>query len=340
LSIICNTEALTQVWNENPDLIKKYLEEYANYQLLCREIAYILEKELKKAGIEFSAVTNRVKSLESFAEKIFRKKYEDPLKGITDIAGTRVVYLYRNDFKAIEKILRSAFEVIEKVDKIADQGVDRFGYGAIHFLLKLGKTSSGARYDDLKNYVCELQVRTVLQDAWAVIDHHLVYKHESGIPSKLKRKLNAMAGSFELADSQFDNIRTERESYLKKIKKMRVSKQLLGQEINYDTVNTYLQQRFPRNLNSPTTTHYILQRLRRAKFKKISNLHHALSKTEKARLAYINHLGEKDRLTAQGELFIALVFDDAQSCLEGKAPWDDLPDNITALIRKYSHLIK
>ncbi|MCK4499431.1 hypothetical protein KAU11_02975, partial [Candidatus Babeliales bacterium] len=142
------------------------------------------------------------------------------------------------------------------------------------------------------------------------------------------------------ADSQFDIIRTKRKSYLKKIEKMGVNKQFLRQEINYDTVNTYLQQRFLKNLNSPTTTHYILQRLRRAKFKKILDLDRALSKTEKARSAYINHLGEKDRLTAQGELFIALVFDDAQSCLEGKPPWDDLPDNITALIRKYSHLIK
>jgi ppGpp synthetase/RelA/SpoT-type nucleotidyltranferase len=60
------------------------------------------------------------------------------------------------------------------------------------------------RYDDLKKLVCEIQVRTVLQDAWAIIDHHLSYKQESDVPKILRRKLNSLAGLVETAHDQFD----------------------------------------------------------------------------------------------------------------------------------------
>jgi len=338
VGVIPDTGALNQLWNESPALIKRYFNEYPNYRQLCREVVYILQKELKNAGIKYSGTTYRVKTLESIIEKAFRKTCEHPFEEITDIAGIRLVHLYRDDFEAIEKILQSAFEIVEKVDTIEEQGVDRFGYSAVHFQLKLGKKSSGARYDDLKNYICELQVRTVLQDAWALISHHLVYKHELDIPSQLRRNLNAMAGSLESADTLFVGIKDERDVYLKNLKNMRI-KQFLRQEINYDTVNAYLEERFPNKLNSPTATHHVLQRLRREKFKKISDLHRALSNTEKARSAYINSLQQKDRVTAQGELFLALAFCDAQFCLQGKVPWDDLPNNIMELIRRYRDLV-
>jgi len=338
LAVIPETEVLNQAWNASSTIIRRYFSEYPNYRQLCREVVYILERELNKAGIKYSAATYRVKKLESIIEKISRKKYKYPLNEITDIAGTRLVYFYRRDFKAIDKILDSVFEVIEKVDKIDDKEIDRFGYSAGHFILKLKKKSSGARYDDLKNYVCELQVRTVLQDAWALFSHHLVYKHELDIPSKIKRNLNAMAGNLELADNQFDSMSDERDLYLKNLKKMRMD-QILRREINYDTVNAYLEERFPNKLNDPITTHYLLQRLRREEFRKISDLHRALRKTERARVAYSTNLGQKDGVTAQGELFLALAFCDADFCVQGKAPWDDLPDNIIELIIKYNKLV-
>ena len=42
--------ALNQLWNESPNLIKKYFNEYPNYQQLCGEVVFILEKELKNGG--------------------------------------------------------------------------------------------------------------------------------------------------------------------------------------------------------------------------------------------------------------------------------------------------
>jgi ppGpp synthetase/RelA/SpoT-type nucleotidyltranferase len=68
----------------------------------------------------------------SFAEKISRKEYDEPLAEVTDLAGVRLVFLYKNDQPQIEEIIESEFAVIEKVDKVDEQEADQFGYGALH----------------------------------------------------------------------------------------------------------------------------------------------------------------------------------------------------------------
>lgn len=240
-----NKSNIEGVWKDNTEIIRVFLEKRIDYEQLCSEIAYILKKRLEQAEIEISTVSNRAKTLNSFLEKIVRKSYANPFDEITDFAGVRIIFLYQKDLDKIEAIIKKEFEVLERVDKLNDKGIDKFGYGAIHFIVKLGKDSLGARYEDLKNLSCEIQVRTVLQDAWAIIDHHLVYKRESEIPTSLQRKLNGLAGLFETADNQFDIIRQERESYLLELDNSKTSNEFLNNEINLDTFKVYLKWKFP-----------------------------------------------------------------------------------------------
>lgn len=237
-----NTES---VWQKDPEKIRTFLSNRTDYEQLGAEIAYILKKRIEENEIEFSSVSHRAKTLKSFLEKITRKSYTDPFTDITDFSGVRVVFLYQSSFIAIEKIVNKEFKVLEKVDKLNDKGTDKFGYGAIHYIVQLGKRSSGARYDYLKHLKCEIQVRTVLQDAWAIIDHHLVYKNESDIPTTLQRKLNSLAGLFETADNQFENIRQEREKYLSVIHESIKTNDFLKNELNLDTFIEYSKWKFP-----------------------------------------------------------------------------------------------
>lgn len=234
------------IWTEKPRMVKQFIENRPDYERLCAEVAYILSRTLKNACIEFSAITHRAKTLDSFLEKIQRKTYDDPIKRITDFAGVRVVCLYVDDLLKIENIVSEHFEVIEKIDKSNDKKIDNFGYGAIHFVVRLGKNSSGARYDDLKNLVCEIQIRTVLQDAWAIIDHHLVYKNEMNVPSVLRKKLHLLSETFESADEEFQQIRKERQEYLFEIEESEISpEQFLENELNLDSFVRYAQWKFP-----------------------------------------------------------------------------------------------
>lgn len=240
------TNNLNNVWHTNPDIVRRFIEQRPDYEHLCTEVAYILEKRLRANNIEFSAVTWRTKTLSSFLEKIERKKYSDPFSDITDFAGVRAVCLYTRDISAIESAIQDEFEIKERVDKITDKGTDRFGYGALHFIVKLSRGLSGARYDGLKGLVCEVQVRTVVQDAWAIISHHLLYKNESDVPAQLQRDLNALAASFETADKNFVQIREKRAKYLASVRRSQSdSKKFLANELNRDSFDQYLQWKFP-----------------------------------------------------------------------------------------------
>jgi len=228
---------------------QSFLHEYFKiqpaYQNLVDEISFLLEKKAKDAGIEISHVAKRVKSSESVSEKIRRKKYDNPLKQITDLAGVRLVYLYLDDFEKIEKIIREAFIVVEKVDKSHEEP-DRFGYLANHFIVKVRKPVVGERYSLLKGLKCEIQVRTVVQDSWAILSHHLIYKSKKEIPKRLVRKIHSLAAVLENSDLQFNQIEEERRGYLAKLYDPAVSlSDLKKEESNKDSIIAFLRRKYP-----------------------------------------------------------------------------------------------
>ena len=242
-----SVKAADDIWRQNPELIRQFLGIRHDYEQLCAEVEYILRKKIAGQNIETSSITSRAKTLNSFLEKLQRKHYDAPFTQLTDLAGVRVVCLYRSDIAKVTDIIRSDFVVVEDVDKTSELRVDQFGYGARHFIVRLGKTSSGARYDDLKQLVCEIQVRTVVQDAWAIIQHHMVYKRESQVPSQLQRKLNSLAGLFETVDDQFERIREDREAYVVELRgSADTGSAFLENELNLDSFKEYLTWRFPK----------------------------------------------------------------------------------------------
>jgi len=233
-------------WRNDPDVIKRFLQQQGQYQQLCAEVEYILRKRIGQLGIEIAHTTSRAKTLNSFLEKLTRKSYGNPFEEITDFAGVRIVCLYRSDLAQLEKMVTDDFRVVKRIDKLRDMPPSEFGYGAIHYVVRLGKSIRGARYDDLKDLLCEIQLRTVLQDAWAIIDHHLIYKQESDVPSILMRKLNGLSGLFETADDSFDNIRSERLRYLKEVEaSVGSDEEFLSNELNRDTFISFLKWKFP-----------------------------------------------------------------------------------------------
>jgi len=289
-----DSDELENTWNEKPEIILSFIKAHPQYEQLCSEVAYILTKRMDEQNIEYSAITSRAKTLKSFSEKLSRKDYKNPLMEVTDLAAVRVVYLYKNDRPIIEKIIESEFKIIEKVDKVAEQEADKFGYGALHYLVNLGRKSSGARYDDLKGLVCEIQVRTVLQDAWAIIDHHLIYKQESDIPKVLRRKINSLSGLFETADDQFDRVRIDREEYRETVKSKKDNKkEFLEQEINLESFTEYLKWKFPneRQVISEGGLSRVLEAIPRFGYTTLDALEKLLTHTDKARNAMRNEIG-------------------------------------------------
>ncbi len=318
-------------WKEQSALIRRFLERRPLYDKLCNEVAYSLGHELKTANIEVAALTPRAKTLDSLLEKIERKRYANPMEDITDLAGVRVVHLYQSDFALIEDILDKHFEVVEKVDKLAEQGADRFGYAATHFLVKLGDGFSGARYDDLKTLTCELQVRTALQDAWAILSHHLMYKRESSIPPRLRREINSLAALLENADNQFEHIRRDRDEYVKELEE---ADEFLTQDVNAESVQVFLKKKFPDlEIGRPDIVDFFLMNLNHDRYPTIGDLDSAICRTKKARQKY-NEVTDLPAYTAAAILDVALGFDDPGYRETG---WGQ---NDIAIFNKYEDLVE
>ena len=322
------------LWSEKTEIIKHFIDQRADYEKLCAEVAYILNRELGKNQIEFSAITHRAKTLNSFLEKIQRKSYHDPIAEITDFAGVRIVCLYVDDLLKVENIIAEHFEIVEKIDKLTDKKKDQFGYGAIHFIARLGKSSSGARYDDLKNLVCEIQIRTVLQDAWAIIDHHLVYKNESNIPTILKSRLNLLAENFQAADEEFKSIRTEREEYLTGIAESENNEDLfLNNELNLDSFVRYAQWKFPKLPSGEQVLDvpFFLKPLTEMNLKKLVDLEIIVERGASAYEHYLRANG-RDFLTSYSITSVAL-----SALLVNQ---EFMPEHIKLIFPKYSEFLQ
>ena len=227
---------------DKPDPLK-FFERQPLYEDLCREVKYILRKLLKREGIAVGIITSRVKSYKSYVDKLGRTPYNENTVTIRDRAGIRVVYLYKSDLPRIEKIIEKGFINVVKKKRSITENPGQFGYSDVKFYVELQR-QLGPRYDDLKGLVCEIQVRTVGQDAWALISRDLVYNKEAQIPKRHQRALNRFVGLFELADEQFDAIRLALQQERKEIM-AKNEEQFLRQPINLDTLIAFSQKYLP-----------------------------------------------------------------------------------------------
>ena len=121
---------------------------------------------------------------------------------------------------------------------------ERFGYQSEHFLVKLdNKRTSLPEYEPHSGLVAEIQVRTILQHAWAEIEHDIQYKSTVTIPNTIRRRFMALAGLLEIADREFQAIQDE-DQELKKKARTSVEKGVLEEvEITADALRSYLDKR-------------------------------------------------------------------------------------------------
>ena len=106
----------------------------------------------------------------------------------------------------------------------------------------LGHSRQGLReYEALSELIFEIQVRTVLQHAWAELAHDRSFKLGSGLPAKIQRKLNLYSGMLEIVDGAFDEIARDVQTYKSEIASKTVS-QLSDTELNSLTLQPYLER--------------------------------------------------------------------------------------------------
>jgi ppGpp synthetase/RelA/SpoT-type nucleotidyltranferase len=186
--------------------VQAYAELYPQLEAVTAHYVGVVTTLLDDAGINYLSVTGRTKSVASFAAKAHRDRRngEAPLASITDQVGVRVITYLLSDVAAVAELLTDQLTVLDDRDlgrETADAG--RFGYASRHLLV------TGDPVDGLLEQPASVQVRTVLQHAWAEFEHDIRYK--GTIPEEhapdLDRRFTLAAGLLELADREFSVIR-------------------------------------------------------------------------------------------------------------------------------------
>ena len=192
---------------------------YESYIPLLIQIRENIHKKIKENIYLSSQPTYkaRIKSFSSYYRKLIRQKSEeaalsDSLVCLTDMIGIRVICTFLEDISVVLEQLKEIFDIREIERKGADLNFKEFGYESIHVLVAIPEDCVPVDIDDnlpLPNdLVCEIQIRTILQDAWAEVEHELIYKSEfTPFDMPLRRKLASMNASLNLADIIFQEIR-------------------------------------------------------------------------------------------------------------------------------------
>ena len=229
--------------------VQELLSQYQSHLPVYIRMAEVIPERLKEffaeAGIIVAAVEHRVKTEESLAGKLKLKggKYHD-IYDITDLVGIRVITFYIDDVDKVAAILERLFEVDweNSIDKRKVHEIDSFGYLSLHYICRIPESAySDPEHPELNKIRFEVQMRTVLQHAWANMNHDTGYKSGVEIPKVYLRNLSRLAGMLELVDDEFSRIRRELSDYRRNVQNLVASGNLEEVQLDGDSFKSYLQ---------------------------------------------------------------------------------------------------
>jgi len=181
---------------EEPQLALIELELRTYVEHLCSEIAIeIGDRHWFRPGSSESRLKRSKGVTRAFAEKDF-----DPAQiwEIDDIVGVRVVVLTLPDARSL------ADRIMLDPPKLTGLGrydlSESSGYRAIHL--------KGWSRSNSHPVGCEIQVRTAVQDAWAVVSRHDLYENETAA-EHVKRTAKILSDQLATVDASFELIQDE-----------------------------------------------------------------------------------------------------------------------------------
>lgn len=179
------------------ELVKCYLESKELVERFLRQILSNIDGSTELAPVIHS-VRSRLKDPGHLRGKILRKCAEARKENreidlsrdnfflkVNDLAGIRILHLYTDQIRLIDKILKEIFEEhyinllegptartwdIEYRNKFQELGIatedNERMYTSVHYIVQ-----SNSR----RKMTCEIQVRTLMEEVWGEVDHTINY---------------------------------------------------------------------------------------------------------------------------------------------------------------------
>ncbi len=244
--------------NHSEMILDEYGQKYTIYFKVMEIVLDTLRGFVTEYGILVNTVEARVKDYLSLKEKLERKGYKyNSIMDITDIVGARLVTFYMDDVDKFATKVESTFVIDweNSTDKRKIYNIDQFGYMSLHYICSIPKE---LYYDpenpEINDIKFEIQLRSILQHAWAAIQHDSGYKSDVEIPKVYIRALSRLAGLLELADDSFCQIRNSIEDYRRRVRQVIKDGSYEDIELNGDSYKAYIENGGFRELNKRIAT--------------------------------------------------------------------------------------
>ena len=227
---------------------EELLQQYRDLLPVYTQMADVIPERLKgffeEAGFLVAAIEHRVKAENSLSGKLQKKggKYRD-IFDVTDLVGIRVITFYIDDVDKVASVLERLFEIDweNSIDKRKAHEIDSFGYLSLHYICRIPESSYfDPEHPELNKIRFEVQMRTLLQHAWANMNHDTGYKSGVEIPKVYLRNMSRIAGMLELCDDEFSRIRRELSDYRRRVQKLVASGNLSEVALDGDSFRSYL----------------------------------------------------------------------------------------------------
>lgn len=189
------------------------LTDYIALRPRLTELGVQLEERLnelvRRHGVPAQFTTHRVKSVDSLRRKLSRpdRSYRH-LWEVTDLVGLRVATYFEDALLPLARLIEESFAVDfgHSTDKQRFNDAARFGYRSLHYVCAHADAPA-------PEFRFEIQLRAVLQHAWAEVEHDLGYHAANAVPDRIRRRFERIASLLEIADEEFVSIRAEFAEY-------------------------------------------------------------------------------------------------------------------------------
>lgn len=189
-----------------PTLVSDYESRLTRFEELRRAARDHVQLLLMQEGLKIHHITSRVKKPSSLADKLRRKPgRHQHLEDVTDLVGVRIITYFESDVNVVSRLVEAAYDVDwnNSVDKSKMRDPDRFGYMGVHYVVRPQPDMPEYRNVTLNGMPVEIQIRSILQHAWAEIEHDLGYKNPDAVPREVRRRFYRLSGLLEMADEEF-----------------------------------------------------------------------------------------------------------------------------------------
>jgi len=190
--------------NEINNYLEWYVDNQDSFKSLLKKVKEILEDIISKRKIPYQDIQYREKNLKKFETKIRNGVHYDP-KYMQDLSGIRIICYTKSDVLDVCKAIKDTFDVEDRSKKL---GPTEMGYTSFTFVSKFTKErmQSSEELSDFRNKHFEIQVRTVLQHAWAELEHDDLYKNIKKLSEETQRRFYLVSSILESADNELETL--------------------------------------------------------------------------------------------------------------------------------------